>query len=122
MDLIGRKVLLEVTNELLKAPPTLSDRIGERAIEFAVQQELPVLGIEAHDVRRQHIDAEIGRELRNGLAILRCKLVFGIPCHELSIRKPQSPADRAPSGSRALVSALALLDKFAASGPLFARQ
>ncbi len=87
MDLVGWKVLLEVTNELLKAPSALSYRVGERTIEFAVKQELPVLGIEAHDVRRQHIDAEIRRELRNALAIMRCKLVFGIACHELSTRK-----------------------------------
>ena len=51
MDFVGWKILLQITNELLKAPSSLSYRIGECAIELAVKQELPVLGIEAHDIR-----------------------------------------------------------------------
>src|SRR5580693_3406990 len=86
MDFVGRKILLQVANELPKAPSTLSYRGGEGTIEHAVKQELPVLGIEAHDIRWQHIDAEIRRELRNAFAIMRRKLVSVIACHEVSTR------------------------------------
>src|SRR5882757_10827765 len=99
MDLFGRKILLEVMNELPKAPSTLSDRIGERTIEFAVKQKLPVFGIEAHDIRRQHIHAEIRRELRNRFAIMLCKLVSEIARHEVSTRKANSPVAMPPSSS-----------------------
>ena len=50
MDFVGWKILLQVTNELPKALSTLSYRGGERTIELAVKQELPVLGIKAHDI------------------------------------------------------------------------
>jgi hypothetical protein len=86
MDLVGWKILLQVTNELPNAPRTLSYRGGERTIEFAVKQELPVLGIEAHDIGRQHIDVEIRRELRNVFAVMLGKLVSVIACHEVSTR------------------------------------
>jgi hypothetical protein len=55
-------------SELPKALSAFSDRGGEGAIKFAVKKELPVLGIEADDVGRQHIDREIRRELRNVVA------------------------------------------------------
>jgi hypothetical protein len=86
VDFVGWKILLEVTNEPLKAPSTLSYRVGERAIELAMKQKLSILGIEAHDIGRQHIDAEIRCELRNGFAIMRCKLVFVIARHKVSTR------------------------------------
>ena len=86
MDFVGWKILLQVANELPKAPSTLSYRVGERTIELAVKQELPVLGIEAHDIGRQHIDGEIRRELRNVFAVMLCKLVSVIACHEVSTR------------------------------------
>src|SRR5580704_6957686 len=85
MDSFGRKILLEVTNELLKAPSTLSYRVGERAIEFAMKQKLSILGIEAHNIGGQHIDVEIRRELRNAFAVELRKLVSVIACHEVSI-------------------------------------
>ena len=85
MDFVGWKILLQVANELPKAPSTLSDRGGERTIELAVEQELPVLGIEAHDIGRQHIDGEIRRELRNVFAVKLCELVSLIACHEVSM-------------------------------------
>ena len=50
MDFVGWKILLQLTNKLPKALFALSDRGGERAIELAVKQEFPVLGIEAHDI------------------------------------------------------------------------
>ena len=34
-----------------------------------MKKELPVLGIEAHDIGWQHIDGEILRELRNVFAV-----------------------------------------------------
>jgi hypothetical protein len=50
MDFVGWKILLQVTNELPKALSTLSYRGGKRTIELSVKQELPVLGIETHDI------------------------------------------------------------------------
>src|SRR6516165_2390961 len=83
MDFVGWKILLQVTNEFPKTPFTLSYRGSECTIELAVKQKLPVLGIEAHDVRWQHIDGEIRRELRNVFAATLCKLVSTITCHKL---------------------------------------
>ena len=40
----------------------------ERTIKLAVKKELPVLGIEADDIGRQHIDGEIRCELWNVFA------------------------------------------------------
>src|SRR5277367_6263917 len=112
MDFVGWKILLEVTNELLKAPSTLSYRVGERAIEFAVKQEFPVLGIEAHDIGWQHIHTEIRRELWNAFAIMLRKFIPEIACHEIRTRKADFPVAIAPSsGSRSYVSALELLDR-----------
>ena len=68
MDLVGGKLLLQIANDPSKAP---SGRYGvrERAVEFAAKKELPVLGIEAHGIGRQHIDGEILRKLRNVFAV-----------------------------------------------------
>ena len=86
MDFVGRKILLQLANELPKALSALSYRGGERAIELAVKQELPVLGIEAHDIGWQHIDGEIRRELRNVFAVMQRKAASVIACHEVSTR------------------------------------
>ncbi len=67
-DLVGRKLPSQIANELRKALSAFSDGGGERAIKLAVKEELPVLGIEADDIGRQHIDREIWRELRNFFA------------------------------------------------------
>jgi hypothetical protein len=50
VDIVGRKILLQLANELPKAPSSLCYRSGECTIELAVKQELPVLGIKAHDI------------------------------------------------------------------------
>src|SRR5271155_4826534 len=86
MDFVGRKIGLQLANELPKTFSALSYRGGERTIELAVKQKLPVLRIEAHDTGRQHIDCEIRRELRNALAVLLGKAVSLIACHEVSTR------------------------------------
>ena len=59
---------------------------GERAVELAVKKELPVLGIEAHDIGRQHIDGEIRRELRNVFAVALRRAVSAFACPEASTR------------------------------------
>ena len=51
-----------------------------------MKKELPVLGIEAHDIGWQHIDGEIRRELRNVFAVMLRKAVSVIACHEVSTR------------------------------------
>src|SRR5580693_9562564 len=84
MDFVRRKIPLQVTNELPEAPSTLSYRGGERAIELAVKQELPVLGIEADGVGGQHVDGEIRSELRNVFAFILCKHVSVIAYHEFT--------------------------------------
>jgi hypothetical protein len=68
VDLVGRKILLQGANEL---PDALagSHRGCERAVELAVEKELSVLGIEAYDIGRQHIDGEIRREPHNVMAV-----------------------------------------------------
>ena len=76
MDFVGRKILLQVTNEFPKASSTLSYRGGERAIKLAVKEELPVLGVEAHDIGWQHIDGEIRREPRNVFDVMLCETCF----------------------------------------------
>jgi hypothetical protein len=76
-----------------------------------MKQELPVLGVKAYDIGRQHVDGEIRRELRNVFAVMLCNLVSVIACHEVGIRtfgsgryKAYSPAAWAPSTLRASVS------------------
>src|SRR5271168_4789884 len=86
MDFVGRKIRLQLANELPKTFSALSYRGGECTIELAVKQKLPVLRIEAHDIGRQHIDGEIRRELRNALAVLLGEAVSLIACHEVSTR------------------------------------
>ena len=63
-----------------------ADRGRERTIERAVKKELPVLGIEAHDIGRQHVDGEIRRELRNVFAVTLRRAVPAIACHEAGTR------------------------------------
>jgi hypothetical protein len=69
LDFVGRKVLFQRPRERSKTFATLSYRGGESAIELAVQEELAVLGIEAHDIGWQHVDGEIRRELRDVFAV-----------------------------------------------------
>jgi hypothetical protein len=49
-----------------------------------VKKELPVVGIQAHDIAWQHINGEIRRELQNVFAVLLCKCVAATACHEVS--------------------------------------
>ncbi len=86
VDLVGGEIRLQIANKLPKALSALPDRGGERAIELTVKQEFPVLGIEAHDIRRQNIDGEIRRELRNLFTVELRGFVSGIACHEVSTR------------------------------------
>ena len=50
-------------------PAAFTDCGRQRTIKLAVQEELAVLGIEAHRIGRQQIDGEIRRELRNVFAV-----------------------------------------------------
>src|ERR1700728_4864197 len=98
MDFVGWKILLQVTNELPKAPSTLCYSGGECAIELTMKQELPVLRIKAHDIGWYHIDAEVRCELRNVFDVMLCKLVSVIARHE-SVHA-LSPQPRTPSVRR----------------------
>ena len=84
-DLIGGKILPQLANELRN---TLAgaERGRERTIERAVKKELPVLGIEAHHIGRQHVDGEIRRELRNVFAVTLRRAVPAIACPEAGTR------------------------------------
>ncbi len=86
VDLVGREIPFQRANELPKTLSTLADRGSERAIELAVKKELAVLGIEAHDLGRQHIDGEIRREPRNILAVVLRNAIAVIACHAVSTR------------------------------------
>ena len=79
-----------------------------------MKKELPVLGIEAHDIGWQHIDGEIRRELRNVFAVMLRKAVPVIACHEVSTRTSATtprrqckafPIDKTRHRSRARVPA-----------------
>ena len=70
LDRFGGKGSRELAEDVAIAPAR-ADRGRERTGELAVEKELAVLGVEADDVRRQHVDAEIRRELRNVLAVLQ---------------------------------------------------
>src|ERR1051326_8958034 len=83
MDFVGGKAPFQLAHELAKALRAFADRGGQRAVEFAVQKEFPVLGIEAHGVGRQHVDGEIGREPRNVFAVGLGKMACWIVFHEL---------------------------------------
>src|SRR5258708_39231952 len=66
----------------LNALAVVSDTLGERAIERAVKEEFPVFGVEAYDVRRQHIGGEIRREPQNVLVALTRGAGLAI-CHDV---------------------------------------
>ncbi len=107
LDLVGRKILPERANQLRKALSALSYRGRERAIELAVKEELPVLGIEADNVGGQHIGGEIRRELQNVFTAVPRSPGLAMACHEVSTRillttpdhrrKAYSPVTRIPS-------------------------
>ena len=84
-DLVGGKVLFQRADDLGHALAG-ADGGGERTVERAMEKELPVLGIEAHDIGRQHIDGEIRREPRNGLAVALRRAVSAFACPEASTR------------------------------------
>ncbi len=85
LDFVGRKIPLQLANELAKAFSAFCYRGRQCTIELAVKKELPVLGIEAHDVGGQHIDGEIRRELRDVFACMLRKAGGTIACHEVNI-------------------------------------
>ena len=85
LDFVGRKIPLQLASELAKTPSTFCDCGCQGTIELAVKKELPVLGIEAHDVGWQHIDGEIRRELRDVFACMLRKAGGTIACHEVNI-------------------------------------
>jgi hypothetical protein len=85
-DLLGGKIPLQLANELPNALSAFAYRRRERTVEFAVQKELPVLGIKTHHIWRQNIDGEIGRKLRNGFAVVPREAVPGIVFHEVNTR------------------------------------
>ena len=64
LDLRFREVSFQLAHEFPKARASRYF-LRQCAVEFAVKKELPVLGIEADDVGRKRIDAEIRRELRH---------------------------------------------------------
>jgi hypothetical protein len=86
VNLVRWKIPFQRAHELAKTLSTLAYRGSECAIELAVKKELAVLGIEAHDLGRQHIDGEIRREPRNILAVMLRNAIAGIACHAVSTR------------------------------------
>src|ERR1043166_1316745 len=84
MHFVGGKAPFQLAHELAKALRALAYRGSKRAIEFAVKKELPVLGIEAHRIGRQHIDGEIGCEPRNVFAVGLRKMAGGVGFYEVS--------------------------------------
>ena len=104
VDLVGGKIPLQRANDLSKGLPALSGLRRPGTIELTVKKELAVLGIEAHDIGRQHVNSEIRRELRNVSAVMLGRADSPIACHELGTRtsprrhcKACCPLARAPS-------------------------
>src|SRR4026209_690603 len=83
VDLVGWKIWLQGANEFAAGPAAFTDCGRQRTIKLAVQEELLVLGIEAHGMRRQQIDGEIRRELRNVLGVERRAV---LACHAVGAR------------------------------------
>src|SRR5262249_17352956 len=71
LDFIARKRLAKFADEFAPSLAALRDCRSQRAIEFAVQEEFPVLRIEADDILWQQVGAEIRRESQDVLAPLR---------------------------------------------------
>src|SRR5579885_2019026 len=86
MDSVSRVFFAELANDLSETFAG-SDCVGHRTIEFAVQKEFPVLGIEAYDIGRQHIDREIRRKLRNVFGLERRKPVTALGRRKLRARR-----------------------------------
>ena len=59
-------------------PPPISAASAQNS--STVKKKLPVFGIEAHHIGRQHIDAEIRRELRNIFAVVMRKGLAASAC------------------------------------------
>ncbi|WP_312015744.1 hypothetical protein [Bradyrhizobium liaoningense] len=59
LDFVGRETLRKLANDLQPGLAMLSDRGGQGAVEFAVQEELAILGIEANRIGRQYVGGEV---------------------------------------------------------------
>src|SRR6185437_900830 len=86
LDLVGRIAFRELAHQGLRALAVLSDRFHQRAIEFAVQKEFSMLGIEADSRRRQDIGGKIRRELQDILAGLLRRAAIAFGGHRVSTR------------------------------------
>ena len=69
LDLVGRKALRKLANDLRRSLSIFSDRRGHRTIQIAVQEEFAILGIEADHIGRKYIGGEVRRELQNILPV-----------------------------------------------------
>jgi hypothetical protein len=95
LDFVGGKIPPQLPDEFSKRTSICYFRC-QRAIELAVKEELPVLGIETHDIGWQHIDGEIRRELQNVFAGMVRNGGPAIACHEVNIHTlPQLLTDSA---------------------------
>ncbi len=94
VDFVGWKILLQPANQFAQASAVFSDRGGEGAIKLAVKEEFAVLGIEAHDIRGQHIGGEIRRELQNFFAGVLLGRGLGMARHEVITRMLLATPDR----------------------------
>ena len=67
VDLLRRKLAPQALRD---DRPGLAPRYGrsERAVQFAVEEKLSVLGVETHDVRRQEVYGEMSGEPQNLIA------------------------------------------------------
>src|SRR6185312_2691625 len=86
LDLVGRIAFRELAHQGLRALAVLSDRFHQRAIEFAVQKEFSMLGIEADSRRRQDIGGKVRRELQDILAGLLRRAAIAFGGHRVSTR------------------------------------
>jgi hypothetical protein len=86
VDFAGWKILPQLTYEIPNAFSALSYCGSKRTIELAVKKELSVLGIETHDIGRQHINSEIWCELWNVCAVELCMAFPVFARHDVRTR------------------------------------
>ncbi|WP_249149371.1 hypothetical protein [Bradyrhizobium liaoningense] len=84
LDLVGREALRKLAKDLRPRLAVLPDRGGEGAVEFAVQEEFAVLGIETNRARRQGIGREVRCKSQNVLAELPHNAGLAIDGHRVS--------------------------------------
>ena len=110
IDCVGWIFLPEIAGDPPKAFSG-ADGVRDRTIQFAVKKELPILGIEAYDIRRQNVNGEMRRELRSDFAIELRRAVAAITRDGTGTGGPRLLAASVNRHSRANIREVVLRQK-----------